>query len=47
MRPKQAIRPSYSVLDIEPYAKVAGRPMRPWEDALQEFAQAVEISGFE
>ena len=47
MRPKQAIRPSYSVLDIEPYAKVAGRPMRPWEDALQEFAQAVEMSGFE
>ncbi|HWE04933.1 MAG TPA: dTDP-4-dehydrorhamnose reductase [Tepidisphaeraceae bacterium] len=40
MRPKSAIRPAYSVLDTEPFARCVGRPMRPWQDALRDYAVA-------
>ena len=44
-RPRQAVRPAYSVLDVEPFARVAGRPMRPWREGLRDFRQAVERAG--
>ncbi|HET6247810.1 MAG TPA: dTDP-4-dehydrorhamnose reductase [Tepidisphaeraceae bacterium] len=46
MRPKSAVRPSYSVLDVEPFAKLTGRPMRPWRQALRDYAAAVKKDGF-
>jgi dTDP-4-dehydrorhamnose reductase len=46
LRPKQAIRPAYSVLDVEPFAKAIGRPMRPWRAALRDYAAAVTAGGF-
>jgi dTDP-4-dehydrorhamnose reductase len=46
IRPTSAVRPSYSVLDVEPFAKKAGRPMRPWREALRDFAGAVGKDGF-
>ncbi|HSU68243.1 MAG TPA: dTDP-4-dehydrorhamnose reductase [Tepidisphaeraceae bacterium] len=46
VRPKQAIRPAYSVLDLEPFARAVGRPMRPWREGLADFAAAVERDGF-
>ena len=29
LRPASAIRPAYSVLDVEPFERLTGRPMRP------------------
>ena len=46
MRPKQAHRPAYSVLDVEPFARAVGRPMRPWRQGLRDFRHAVERSGW-
>lgn len=46
MKPKQATRPAFSVLDIEPFAKATGRPMRPWRDALRDFREQVCTAGF-
>lgn len=46
LRPTSAVRPAYSVLDVEPFAKKVGRPMRPWRDALRDFAAAVKQDGF-
>lgn len=37
MRPKQAKRPLYSVLDLEPYARLTGAPLRDWHDALRDY----------
>lgn len=37
MRPRQAVRPPYSVLDLEPYAALTGRRMRDWRDALRDY----------
>jgi dTDP-4-dehydrorhamnose reductase len=45
-RPKQAIRPSYSVLDVNPFAEAVGRPMRDWQAALKDFAAAAADKGF-
>jgi dTDP-4-dehydrorhamnose reductase len=45
-RPKQAPRPAYSVMDIGPFARAVGRPMRPWRDALRDFRLAVERNGW-
>jgi dTDP-4-dehydrorhamnose reductase len=45
-KPNSAIRPAYSVMDIEPFNKLAGRQMRPWQEALCDFHAAVERDGF-
>jgi dTDP-4-dehydrorhamnose reductase len=45
IRPNSAHRPSYSVLDIEPFAKLVGRPMRNWRDALRDYRKAVDAAG--
>lgn len=45
IRPKQARRPAYSVLDVEPIAKLVGKPMRPWRDALRAFRDEIERRG--
>jgi dTDP-4-dehydrorhamnose reductase len=45
IRPKQAHRPSYSVLDVEPFARATGRPMRPWREGLRDFRRAVAQAG--
>jgi len=37
MRPKQANRPPYSVLDLSPFITIAGRNMRDWRDALKDY----------
>jgi dTDP-4-dehydrorhamnose reductase len=42
MRPKQAVRPAYSVLDPAPFVKLTGRQMRDWRDALRDYRTAVE-----
>jgi len=42
MRPKQAVRPAYSVLDPEPYATFTGRRMRDWRDALRDYRTEVQ-----
>jgi dTDP-4-dehydrorhamnose reductase len=44
-RPKQAIRPAYSVLDVEPFARAAGHPMRPWREGLRDFHRAAQAAG--
>ena len=46
MRPNSAIRPAYSVLDIEPFTRQTGHTMRPWPAALADFRQAVQANGF-
>ena len=46
IRPKQAHRPSYSVLDTAPFGRAVGRPMRPWREGLRDFRKAVEQAGF-
>lgn len=46
LRPKQAHRPAYSVMDIEPFALAIGRPMRPWREALRDFRAVVEQNGW-
>jgi dTDP-4-dehydrorhamnose reductase len=42
MRPRQAVRPAYSVLDPDPYARLTGRHMRDWRDALRDYRTAVQ-----
>ncbi|MDB5301686.1 MAG: NAD(P)-dependent oxidoreductase [Phycisphaerales bacterium] len=46
LRPKSAIRPAYSVLDVEPFARKTGRAMRPWREALRDYYAAVARDGF-
>lgn len=45
LRPRQAVRPAYSVLDIRPLAEALGNPPRHWSQALAEFAAAVNAAG--
>jgi dTDP-4-dehydrorhamnose reductase len=45
-RPTAAIRPGFSVLDLAPLTKQLNRPMRPWREALKDYAQAVAANGF-
>jgi dTDP-4-dehydrorhamnose reductase len=45
IRPKQAHRPAYSVLDTDPFTKTTGHPMRPWREALDAFRQEVAAAG--
>ena len=42
MRPKQAHRPLYSVLDIGPFERLTGKRMRCWRDALRDYRTEVE-----
>lgn len=42
IRPTSAPRPAYSVLDVEPFARAVGRPMRPWRQALAAYRQVIE-----
>ena len=42
IRPKQACRPAYSVLDVSAVARKLGRPMRHWRDALRAFREEVD-----
>ena len=44
-RPDSAVRPRYSVLDVDPVAKALGRPMRHWRDALRAFKAEVDARG--
>jgi dTDP-4-dehydrorhamnose reductase len=44
-RPDSAIRPRYSVLDVEPVAEALGRPMRSWREALRAFKAEVDARG--
>jgi dTDP-4-dehydrorhamnose reductase len=44
-RPDSAIRPRYSVLDVEPVAKSLGQPMRSWREALRAFKGEVDGRG--
>ena len=44
-RPDSAIRPAYSVLDVTPYERLVGQPMRKWRDALAAFKAEVDRSG--
>ena len=45
IRPKQARRPAYSVLDLDPIAGLVGKPMRPWREALRAFHEEVDRRG--
>ncbi|HTW93597.1 MAG TPA: dTDP-4-dehydrorhamnose reductase [Tepidisphaeraceae bacterium] len=45
IKPASAIRPQYSVLDLAPFEKLAGRPMASWRQGLKDFHQAVETAG--
>jgi dTDP-4-dehydrorhamnose reductase len=42
MRPKQAKRPPFSVLDLQPFTSLVGREMRNWRDALRDYRTEVE-----
>ncbi|MDB5320926.1 MAG: dTDP-4-dehydrorhamnose reductase [Phycisphaerales bacterium] len=42
MRPKQARRPKFSVLDLDPYAALTGKKLRGWRDALRDYRTECE-----
>lgn len=44
MRPNQARRPAYSVLDLTSLEAALGRPMRSWREALKDFRSKVEAN---
>ena len=44
MRPRQALRPAYSVLDVSRVSERLGREMRPWREALAAFVGSGESS---
>jgi dTDP-4-dehydrorhamnose reductase len=44
-RPDSAMRPAYSVFDVEPIQRLLGRPMRHWRDALAAFKSEVDARG--
>lgn len=46
IRPNSAVRPAYSVLDAQAFAQRVDRPMRPWQEALRDFAERARASGF-
>ena len=45
VKPNAAHRPSYSVLDLAPFERATGRPMRPWRQALAAFHAEVDAAG--
>lgn len=46
MRPNQAPRPAYSVLDDASLIAEIARPVRPWREALHEYQSRVQRAGF-
>ena len=42
LRPQSATRPAYSVLDLEPFETLVGRPVRPWREALHAYRLRLE-----
>jgi len=42
IRPKQAKRPAYSVLDTSAYATLTGAKLRDWRDALKDYRTELE-----
>ncbi|OGW79431.1 MAG: dTDP-4-dehydrorhamnose reductase [Omnitrophica bacterium RIFCSPLOWO2_12_FULL_44_17] len=36
---RPAMRPAYSVLSLEKYQSLTGKPLRPWQEALREYLQ--------
>lgn len=45
MRPNQARRPAYSVLDCTSLETALGRPMRPWQQTLDDYQRKVQDNG--
>lgn len=45
IRPKQARRTAYSVLDTERFVQLTGRPMRHWREALRAYRSSMESGG--
>ena len=45
LKPTAAHRPSYSVLDLSPFEKAVGHPMRPWQEGLAAFHREVDAAG--
>ena len=45
LRPSTAVRPSYSVLDLQPFTAATGHTMRPWQEALEAFRSEVVAAG--
>src|SRR6185436_17330372 len=43
--PRPARRPAYSVLDVERYETIAGRPVEPWRGGLDECLPQVTPPG--
>lgn len=41
LRPTSATRPAYSVMDVAPYERLTGKPMRHWRDALHAYRFAL------
>ena len=41
----RALRPPYSVLSSERYARATGRALPPWEDALEQYLRATGAAG--
>lgn len=46
MRPNQARRPAYSVLDDASLTATLGHPLRPWREALRDYRTRVQRDGF-
>jgi len=44
LRPKQAVRPAYSVMDTSDYTAITGREPRPWQDALNEYFRSMQMA---
>jgi dTDP-4-dehydrorhamnose reductase len=40
-KPRRARRPAYSVLDVERYETIVGRPVEPWRSGLDECLPAI------
>lgn len=41
LRPNSATRPAYSVMDVAPYERLTGKPMRNWREALHAYRLAL------
>jgi dTDP-4-dehydrorhamnose reductase len=43
IKPDSAVRPAYSVFDLQPLEALLGRPMPHWRDALRRYRQALDV----